>query len=205
MALNNYTDIAEKLEEWLNRVGSSPVTTNAEDFIRLAQIRIQEQIRLSSMEKLVSLTITASQAAIPSDFLEVKEMVAFDGESAWDVYRATYTRVRNQRLRTDLTGPEFFDTVAGNFEFGPAPSSGVSVDLVYYQEFTFISPTNPTNLVSDDNPELILYAALIEASVFLKDFEQEKVYKGKYNGSLKRLEDQKKKAEWSGRLRSLKS
>ncbi len=201
MALANYTDIAAKIEEWLNRVGHSDVTTNAEDFINLGQRRIQREVRVPPMEKLATLTITAGQATIPSAMLDVKEMIAYDGEGAWDVYRATYAQVRNKRLKTALTGPEIFDTVAGNFEFGPAPSSGVSVDIVYYQELDFISPTNPTNWFVTYAPELILYASLIEASVFIKDFEQEKTYQGKYNGALKRLKDQKQKAEWSGRLK----
>ena len=201
MALSNYTDIAAKIEEWLNRLGMSSISTNAEDFIILAQRRIQRDVRVPPMEKLVTLTITSSQATIPSAMLDVKEMIAYNGTEAWDVYRSTYSHVRNMRLKTDLTGPEFFDTVAGNFEFGPAPSSGVSVDLVYYQELDFITTSVDTNWFSKYSPELILYGALVEASVFLKDFEQEKVYNQKYEMALARLKDQKQKAEWAGRIK----
>ena len=106
MSLSNFTDISAKVEEWLNRVGSTPVITNAEDFIALAPRRIQREVRIPPMERLITLVITGSQAPIPSALLDVKEMVAFDGDSAWDVYRTTYTQVRNKRLKTDLTGPE---------------------------------------------------------------------------------------------------
>jgi len=200
MALANYTDIVGKIGEWLNREGANDLATNTADFIDLAQRRIQREVRVPPMEALTTLTLVGGRAPIPSEMLDVKEMVAFDGSSAWDISRSTYSQVRNKRLKTGAKGPSLFDTVAGNFEFGPEPSAGVSVDLVYYQELDFITVNTGTNWFVTYAPELILYASLIEASVFIKDFEQEKTYQQKYNEALKRLMIQKQKAEWSGRL-----
>ena len=200
MALSNYSEMVIAVDKWLNRVGASSVTDNTEDFITLAQRRIQRDVRVPPMEVLSSgITITAGQSAIPSAMLDVKEIVAYNGSTAWPVYRDTYANVKNKRLGTG-SGPVVFDTVAGNFEFGPEPTSGVTVDIVYYQELEFISPSVASNWFSLYAPELVLYAALYEAAVFMKDTEQEQKYKQMYSDARELLKAQKEKAEWSGRL-----
>ena len=197
MALTNYTDISGKISDWLNRTGHSDITANAEDFIILAQRRIMREVRLPPMEVQVDLTITAGRATIPAAMLDVKELIAYNGNTAWPIYRSTFADVKNKAL-SSAAGPQVFDTIAGNFEFGPAPSSGVTVALVYYQELAFIDESNATNWFSTYAPELILYAALAEAAVYLKDFEQEQVYDKKYESSKAAIMLQKQKAEWAG-------
>lgn len=200
MALSNYSEMVIAVDKWLNRVGASSVTDNTEDFITLAQRRIQRDVRVPPMEVLAAgITITAGQSTIPSAMLDVKEIVAYNGTCAWPVMRSTYADVRNKRL-SSAQRTTVFDTVSGNFEFGPEPSSGVSVDVVYYQELEFISSAVPTNWFVSYAPELILYAALYEAAVFMKDTEQEQKYKQMYSDARELLKAQKEKAEWSGRL-----
>ena len=199
MALSNYTNISSKLEEWLNREGMSSIATNAEDFITLAQRTITRDVRVPPMEVMTDLTVTSGRATIPPAMLDVKEVIAFDGCTAWPVYRDTFAGVKNHRLQ-NAAGPRVFDTVAGNFEFGPQPSSGVTVTLVYYQELNFISPTVPENWFSKYAPELILYAALAEAAVFIKDTELEAKYSEKYDKAREALRLQKDKAEHAGNL-----
>jgi hypothetical protein len=200
MALSNYTNISAAVTRWVNRVGADDMTDNVEDFITIAQRRIQREVRVPPMEVLsAGLTITDGQAVIPSAMLDVKEMIAYDGSSAWDVKRHTYAKVRSERLKAG-TGPSVFDTVGANFEFGPAPTAGVSVDVVYYQELEFISPSVDQNWFSQYAPELILFAALTEAASFLKDTEQEAKYEKKYNDAKEALVLQQRKAEYSGSL-----
>ena len=200
MALSNYSEMVIAVDKWLNRIGASSITDNTEDFITLAQRRIQRDVRVPPMEVLsAGITITSGQSVIPSAMLDVKEVVAYNGSCAWPVYRDTYANVKSKRLG-EGSGPVVFDTVAGNFEFGPEPSSGVSVDIVYYQELEFISPSVATNWFVSYAPELILYAALYEAAVFMKDTEQEQKYKQMYSDARELLKAQKEKAEWSGRL-----
>ena len=200
LVLSNYTNISEAVNKWINRVGASSITDNTEDFIILGQRRIQRDVRVPPMEVLSpSLVVTAGQSAIPTSLLDVKEMIAYDGQSAWPVYRSNYADVKTKRLQ-DEPGPQVFDTVAGNFEFGPEPTSGVSIDLVYYQELEFISSSVEINWFSQYAPELILYSAILEAAVFMKDTEQEQKYAAMYKESRELLKAQKDKSEFSGRL-----
>lgn len=196
MALSNYTNIAAGVESWLNRAGFSSIASNVEDFITLAQRRAQRDVRLPLQETQSTLSITNNRASIPSDMLDVKEMIGYDATTAWPVRRNTYAEVRRSRL-SGAKGPQMFDTVAGNFEFDNT-SPGVNIDLVYYKEIEFISSTVAENWFSKYAPELILYGALTEAALFTKDTEMEDKYNQRYELALKELKTQKQKAEWSG-------
>jgi hypothetical protein len=199
MALSSYTTISEAVIDWLNREGATSVEANTENFIELAQRRIQRDVRVPPMEVLSeNISITDGSSAIPTAMLDIKEIIAYDGVSAWPVNRGTYAQVKNARL-VGNNGPTYFDTVAGNIVFGPAPD-GASVDLVYYQELEFISSGNEYNWFSRYAPELILFGALSEAATFIKDTEQEQKYEQKYQQALEMLKTQKSKAEYSGRL-----
>jgi hypothetical protein len=200
LVLSNYTNISAAVNKWINRVGASSITDNTEDFIVLGQRKIQRDVRVPPMEVLLSgLTVTLGRASIPSSMLDVKEIVAYDGNGAWPVRRSTYADVINKRIQ-DGPGPQIFDTIAGVIEFGPSPSSGVSINLVYYQELEFISSSVEENWFSQYAPELVLYAAVYEAAVFMKDTEQEQKYAAMYKEAKELLKAQKDKAEWSGRL-----
>lgn len=199
MALTTYTEIANKVSEWLNREGHNSISTNVEDFIIVSQRRIMRDIRTPTMETSSVLSITDGQATIPSDMLDVKEMIAENGTSAWDVRRSTFGDVKTKRLK-NTSGPVVFDTVAGNFEFGPEPSSGVTVTLIYYKEINFITSSVATNWFSLYAGELILYGALSEAAIFLKDTAMADVYDEKFRQALADLKEQRRKAEYSGLL-----
>jgi hypothetical protein len=201
MALSNYTSIADSAAKWLNREGFSDLTDLMEDFMYLGQRRIQREVRIPPMEaKLTDIAIVDGQYPIPTPMLDVKGVTAYNGSTAWRVARGDFSDIKKERLGTN-TGPRYFDTIGGNFEFGGEPSSGVSVDIVYYQELEFISTSVAENWFSAYAPETILFGALVEASTFTKhDPEITALYESKYQSALALLETQKKKAEWSGHL-----
>ena len=198
--LSNYTNISAAVSDWLNRATSADVTDSVEDFIILAQRNIQRDVRIPPMEVgPTTLTIVSGQATIPTSMLDVKEMVGDNGVTAWDIKRGSYAEALHLR-NSDQQGPQVFDTTGSNFEFGPEPSSGVTVRVVYYQELEFISETVDTNWFSQFAPETILYGALEEAAIFIKDEGMAKVYNQKFQAALAAIKTQKLKAEFSGRL-----
>jgi len=200
MALGTFTDIESSVVAWLNREGASDIAANVPDFIDLAQRRIQRDVRVPPMEVVeTNISIVGNEFPIPTAMLEVKEVIAYDGSCSWPITRGTYATVKQEQLGSKL-GPTVFDTVASNFIFGPGPTGGVSVDIVYYKEIEFISTAQDTNWFSMYAPETILYGALVEAAVYMKDTEQEAKYEEKFKGAIAALKSQKSNAEYSGRL-----
>jgi len=197
MALNNYTSIRDAASRWLNRDGFNEVSDEIEDWMTMAQRRVSRVVRIPPMEVKIELTLDAEgEAEVPTDMLDVKYMVASQGTTSWGVSRSTFLEVKRQQSNTG--SPLVFDMEAGKIIFGPSAQSGVLLSMVYYKELEYISSAVSQNWFSQYAPELILYATLIEASIFLADFKKRREYEGEFRKALKRLEEQKRSAEYSG-------
>ena len=198
MALNSYSTIKDAVVEWLNREGFNDVDDRVEDFIIMGQRRINRTVRIPPMEVKLELTIDSNgEADIPTDFMDAKYMVATEGTESVEVSRGTYTQVK--RLQTNGDGcPSMYDLEAGKILFGTTPGSGVTMTMIYYQELEFVTSSTAENWFSQYAPELILYAALIEASIYLRSFESRREYEGEYKKAIARLEKQQSLSEYSG-------
>lgn len=197
MALSNYTDISGAVAKWLNREGFSDITSNVEDFITMAQRRIMRDVRIPAMEQVTTLT-AASSVAVPTDLLEVRDMVLKTSNYNVHLERTTWDHTS---LYTTTGVPTVFSRAGGNFYFGPIPDSGYDIDLFYYREIAFISSTNATNWFSRYAPELILTGAILEALIFLKDDARIPVYEQKFFREKSLLEQQAGVDEYSSNSR----
>lgn len=199
MALSNYTEIADAIAAWLNREGFTSVTDRVADFITLSQQRIQRDVRVPAMESIRDLTVNeAGEASVPSGYLEAKYLIVTDGNYVYQLTRSTYPQVKLQQVSNVYNQPSVYDVEGQTIYVGALPQAGHVFTLVYYKVIDFISPDNAENWFTEGAPELILYGALSEAALFMKDFELASVYEGKFQDAKEKLEMQAKKNLHSG-------
>lgn len=199
MALLNYSGIKDAVEDWLNRGGYSEITVRSPDFIEMGQRRLMRTVRVPPMENATVLSIDANgDSAIPTDLLEIKELVATKSDCAWALQRATIAEVMKARNNSSYVTPTVFDTAGATLYVGSAPVQGEVITLYYYRELEFVSSTVPENWFSKYAPELILFSALSEAGVFMKDPALSEGYEAKLNQSIDLLNAQQKRGEHSG-------
>jgi len=198
MALGNYTQISAAVTDWLNRDGFSAVVDRVDDFIQASQRRIQRDVRIHPMEVVTPLTVTDGIAAVPSDYLETKNLVAQSANRAWSLSPATFSQVLQRQVSTSNNQPLVYDVEGGNFYIGAKPVNSETFTLVYYSELEFISASAATNWFSVYAPELILYGALHAASIFMKDKELTVTYKKEFDEQKELLKTQKNLREHAG-------
>jgi hypothetical protein len=102
------------------------------------------------------------------------------------------------RNNSSYVTPTVFDTAGATLYVGSAPVQGEVITLYYYRELEFVSSTVPENWFSKYAPELILFSALSEAGVFMKDPALSEGYEAKLNQSIDLLNAQQKRGEHSG-------
>lgn len=203
MALNNYQTLKNALAEWLNREGFTSIEARSQDFLDMAQRRVQREVRVPPMERQVELIPDdQGRAPVPTDYLEAKYVVAVSSTDAWYLQPATYPQVLQHRQRRQRL--LVFDVEAGYFHFGGQPRDE-EIQLVYYREFEFVNETTQTNWFTMYAPELILYAAIVEAATYLKDFELASAYERRYNQAKSLLEEQKDRGEHAGGAMSVRT
>ena len=194
MALSNFTNIKAAVENWLNREGFTDLTDSTEDFIILGQRRYMRTVRIPSMEKVTSQSVSAQTFAVPTDYLELKAAFII-GDRNTELGRSDFAEVRQQ---VTSGRPDNIARAGVNFYLGPPPDTAYTIELVYYADIPFIDSTNAVNWFSTFAPELILYSALVEAYMFLKDVEKASFWEQKYKQAMIDLADQKNSAEHSG-------
>ena len=202
MSMSNYTEISTAVATWLNREGFSSLTDQVEDLIAMGQRRIHRLCDLNAMEEVVTLTIDEASESVPADFLRTKSMTIIQSNATFEVNGAPHTLVMDY---SSTDRPTKYSVIGSSFYFGPPPDQEYSAQLVYYKSLDILSTTNTTNWFSANAPEFLLYAALVEACLFLKDDARAQVWETRFNqvkDELLQSEDRQDKEYGGMRVRS---
>ena len=167
MSFTSYSDLQTAIAGYLAR---SDLTTQIPDFIRLAETRLRRDLRIRQMLKSVTTSTVAADSTIelPSDFLEVRDLV-IDGSPPQPLnYSSPSAFTRN--ARTWQSGkPLDYTVLANDFQLAPIPDSVYSVKMLYSAAPTFLSDTNTSNVFLANTPDALLYGSLLEAAPYLMD------------------------------------
>lgn len=176
MAITTYAELQAAVGNWLHR---ADLTSIIPDLIMLGEKRIFREIRARSMETALNSTIASGVIALPADYLDLK-LAYVDGSPAKLLQRTTATSIYQQYpLRASTSKPRLIAREGSNFIFGPYPDSTYTIKGIYYAEPTGIATS--ANTLFTDNPELYLFAALLEAEPYMKNDGRVQLWQAKYD------------------------
>lgn len=193
MAITTYVELQTAVENWLKRADLDSIIP---DLIMLGEKRIFREVRARSMETALSSTIASGVIALPSDYLELK-FAYVDGSPAKLLQRATATEVYAQYpLRASTTKPRLIAREGSNFIFGPYPDSTYTIKGIYYARPVVVATS--ANTLFTDNPDLYLFAALLEAEPYLKNDGRVGLWQAKYDQIKEQINSYEKNEYASG-------
>lgn len=178
-----YDELRTAISSWALR---SDLLGVIPDFIRLAESRMNKELRVRDMisQATGSLTTSESTLAQPSGFLQVLTFQVTSNPVVVLEYRP-----HGSALAVDsatVGGPRVFTIVGGNFEIYPPPDSSYAYVLDYYASLPPLATAN-TNWLLVKAPDLYLYASLMELWVYLQDDEQLARYTAAYESAREKL------------------
>lgn len=179
MALTQWSEFKDAIDDWLAR---SDLDSGgfAADFITLGETRIYRDLRVRQMETALSVSISSGVAAVPDTYRELR-FAYIDGDPVqWLDIAPLQKLYAEYPTRSSDGKPCLISREGSNFVFGPYPDSGYTVKGIYYSRLTALSGSNTTNWLTDDHPDLLLFAALAEAADFLGDDAAVSKWEGKY-------------------------
>jgi len=196
VAMNTYTLLAATVVRWLNRTGMTALTDEVEDFIAMGQRRIHRECDLNAMETVDSaFTIDSQTESVPTGFLRTKTITIQQSTSNYEVPGSTHKQVM---LYGSTGRPQYHSVIGTNFYFGPTPDQSYTAQLVYFKELDIVSTTTASNWITANVPELLLFATMLEASLFLKDDKRAEVWEGRYTGIKNQLAESEERADKEG-------
>lgn len=183
----SYSTLQSAVADWLDR---SDLTTQIKDFIAFGEERLNRQLRIRDFETALSDTISSGVIAVPSGYLEMKYAYVNSTPTSPLVRADVEYIYKNYPTRSADSKPAYYAREAGNFIFGPYPDDDYTIKGVYYAAPSALSDANTTNYYTDSAPELILYASLLSAEVFLKNDERYPLWKAKYEELVSDIQSQ---------------
>ena len=198
MALTTYTTLKASIANWLNR--SDLTSEIADDFIKLTEADFNSKLRIRKMVAQTSFTIDSETEALPTGFLQVRDIYILNGNTKVPLTYTTPSQM-DSTVGTSTTGlPNSFTILGDTFRFSPKPDASYTAYINYYKSFDALSDTTTTNYILTTHPAIYLYGALFHAANFLGGINPQQVqtWQQMFATAMERLELNDREDQVSG-------
>lgn len=201
MAFDSYSSLKTTVANYLAR---SDLDSVIPDFIRLAEYRLQRELRIRQMLKVAQASTTGgvSTVGIPSDFLEMRDIHIVANPVRTLSYDTPNGFYRNTRS-AESGVPNAYTVLAEDIQFAPIPDSAYVLQMLYYAKPTVLSDTNSSNVFLANVPDALLYGALGEAEPYLMNDARLQTWAALYDRAINSISTADQASEYSGQPMSM--
>jgi len=198
---DSYSALKTTVASYLAR---SDLTAMIPDFIRLAELRLQRDLRIRQMLTVAQASTTGgvSTVGVPSDFLEMRDIHIVANPVRTLSYEAPNSFYRNTRS-TESGVPNSYTVLADDMQFAPIPDSTYVLQMLYYAKPPVLSEINPSNVFLANTPDALLYGALGEAEPYLMNDARLQVWAALYDRAVNSISVADQASEYSGQPMSM--
>jgi hypothetical protein len=201
-ATMTFSSLQDDLRAYLERgdITDTTVYDQLPNLINLAERRLSRELKIEGTVTVVTSVMTAGQSvyAKPDRWRETISMTIGKGVGynkrdvlaprSYEFCRAVWddpTQTAKPRYYTDYN--------YNHWLVAPTPDQPYPYEVVYHELPALLDATNQTNWWTEYAPNALLYAALLEATPFLKNDERIQVWQGFYDRAVAALngEDQR--------------
>ena len=194
MALDNYTNLTKSIVLWGHR---KDVNELLPDFIALAETEMYNnegwQLETRDMETITTLTTSGIYLDLPVGFEKARAMKVVIGTDFYDVVFQSPSQLRTN---SSIGRPCFFSVIGNKIEFDRVPDQDYSIQIQYYKKPDPITPTNQTNSVLTNHPNIYLFGALHQLFMWAEDEAEAIKYFSKFQSVIRGANKAAKKARF---------
>ncbi|MCP4799320.1 MAG: hypothetical protein GY893_05165 [bacterium] len=158
--ISNYAELQTAVKNWSKR---SDLDALIPDFIRIAELRVNRNLRIRKMETRVRTDTVAEQAyyGLPENYLQMRSF-KLNTSPLIDLEYLTPERMDTVWAGSQTGQPRAYTIVGDEIRLGPTPDSVIEMEMLIWKKPTALSDSNTTNFMLTANPDALLYGALIE-------------------------------------------
>lgn len=196
MSISTYSELTASVADFLNR---DDLASAVPTFIRLAESRIDRELRHWRQEKRSVAELDAQYSAIPADYLRPIRLQITDAPTGEVALMSVAQMLQLRSERNDRVGrPTHYALTAGSIELYPTPDQTYNASLVYYGRIPSLTNEAPTNWLLAEAPDAYLYGALVHSAPYLKDDPRIAIWEGLFSSALGTLATSSDDAKYGG-------
>lgn len=199
----DYTTLLNQIIAYANRGGSIEFAAAIPYFIEMGQQKIWKELNTTGFQKAVDGQFQANNANIskPSDWQETISIIYGSADNFFinnvvlfpRSYEFCINYWPNVNLSDAANPPLFYSDYQPGQEnvspykyylIVPTPDKEYNYQITYIGRPNLITNENQTNILTNYYPDLLFYAAFLEALIYLKDDQRMPVYTKLYQESL---------------------
>tara|TARA_Y100000004_G_scaffold136818_1_gene155002 strand:- start:192 stop:815 length:624 start_codon:yes stop_codon:yes gene_type:complete len=188
--MTTYAELVQNIKDFMEDDGTE-FSNEIDKFIDLAELRISRDLKTPEFKRKVTSAFTANDPflTMPTDLvtLEHLHLVNSNVRSVLMLKSDEYM-LEFWSDRTSTGTPKYysyFDT--STIYVAPTPSTNFSLELSYKRRLPALSSSNTSNWTSINAADALLYACLIQASVFNRNFALQDRYMGMYKEAVQAI------------------
>ena len=188
--MTTYAELVQNIKDFMEDDGTE-FSNEIDKFIDLAELRISRDLKTPEFKRKVTSAFTANDPflTMPTDLvtLDHLHLVNSNVRSVLMLKSDEYM-LEFWSDRTSTGTPKYysyFDT--STIYVAPTPSTNFSLELSYKRRLPALSSSNTSNWTSINAADALLYACLIQASVFNRNFALQDRYMGMYKEAVQAI------------------
>ena len=169
MAISTYAELQTAIKSWSKR---TDLDATIPDFIKLAETRINRNIRIRIMETRVTTNTVSAQKyyGLPDNFVQMRHF-KLNTSPVTDLDYLTPERLDTIWAGSTSGKPSVYTLTGDEVRVAPTPSGVYTMEMLYYKKFSALTDANTTTELLTACPDVYLYGALIELSAFTEHNE----------------------------------
>jgi len=173
MSATTYASLKADIQNYAER-NDDPFVSQIPEFIALAENRLATEIKALGFLRAVTGSLSSNTLSKPSRWRKTKSFSITASGQRHYLFERSYEYCRIFSPTSATTGvPRYYaDYDYEHFFIAPTPDAAYPFELMYYERPEPLSDENQTNWTTQYAPQLLLYAALLEAQPFLKTSER---------------------------------
>ena len=190
-----YTELVQKIRDYTEVDANVLTSTIIDGFIENAEFRIHRDVDSDNNRRYATANLITSQRYIntPTDLLIIRSAQIIDSDGSSQPNNRDFLQFRDTSFMsefnpTETTGvPKYYGYWnESEIIIAPTPDATYTIQLNYILKDPGLSATNTTTYLSQNFPNGLLYACLVEAYGFLKGpIDMLQLYDKKYNEAVK--------------------
>ncbi len=183
-----YDSLVSDVKAYCERPNDANLAAQIPRLVMLAENRIATDLRILGLRQVAEGAFTAGNPVLPKPaYLRRTETFRYtdaNGDSRV-LYPRTMGFVREFWPDDSATAaPRYYtDYDFDNYLLAPTPSAAFAMELTYIARIAPLDSAMQINWYTANAPQLLLYATLEEAGLFLKNAQMTQLYAGKYKES----------------------